>query len=33
MTKPIWIKHAAQLATLASSKKGPRSKEAMSDLG
>lgn len=33
MTKPIWIKHAAQLATLASTKKGPRSKEAMSDLG
>ena len=33
MTKPIWIKHAAQLATLASDVKGPRSKEAMSDLG
>ena len=32
MTKPIWIKHAAQLATLAYDKKGPRSKEAMSDL-
>ncbi len=33
MTKTIWIKHAAQLATLASTKKGPRSKGAMSDLG
>ncbi|MGG0286041.1 imidazolonepropionase [Peribacillus butanolivorans] len=33
MTKPIWIKNATQLATLASEKKGPRSKEAMSDLG
>lgn len=33
MTKPIWIKHAAQLATLASDTKGPRSKEAASDLG
>ncbi|MFD4930955.1 imidazolonepropionase [Peribacillus butanolivorans] len=33
MTKPIWIKYAANLATLASVKKGPRSKEAMSDLG
>ncbi|WP_028401288.1 imidazolonepropionase [Ectobacillus panaciterrae] len=33
MTKPIWIKHAAQLATLASEVKGPRSKEAMSELG
>jgi imidazolonepropionase len=33
MTKPIWIKHAAQLATLASDVKGPRSKEAMSELG
>ena len=33
MTKPIWIKHAAQLATLTSDKKGPRSKEAMSELG
>ncbi|MFB7639295.1 imidazolonepropionase [Peribacillus butanolivorans] len=33
MTKPIWIKYAANLATLASEKKGPRSKEAMSDLG
>ncbi|XRG77113.1 imidazolonepropionase [Rossellomorea sp. GAMAL-10_SWC] len=33
MTKPIWIKNAAQLATLASEMKGPRSKEAMSELG
>lgn len=33
MTKPIWIKHAAQLTTLASDVKGPRSKEAMSELG
>ncbi|MGE7903147.1 imidazolonepropionase [Peribacillus sp. NPDC094092] len=33
MTKPIWIKHAAQLATLTSDMKGPRSKEAMSELG
>ncbi|MCK1993721.1 imidazolonepropionase [Peribacillus muralis] len=33
MTKPIWIKHAAQLATLAQNGKGPRSKEAMSELG
>ncbi|MFE4141285.1 imidazolonepropionase [Peribacillus sp. YIM B13472] len=33
MTKPIWIKHAAQLATLTSGRKGPRSKEAMSELG
>lgn len=33
MTKPIWIKHASQLTTLASTKKGPRSKGAMSDLG
>lgn len=33
MTKPIWIKHAAQLATLASDVKGPRTKEGMSDLG
>ncbi|WP_078412658.1 imidazolonepropionase [Priestia abyssalis] len=33
MAKPIWIKHAAQLATLASEVKGPRSKEAMSELG
>ncbi|RND00388.1 imidazolonepropionase [Lysinibacillus halotolerans] len=33
MTRPIWIKHAAQLVTLASDEKGPRTKEAMSDLG
>ncbi len=33
MTKPVWIKHAAQLATLASEMKGPRSKEAMGELG
>ncbi|WP_408006968.1 imidazolonepropionase [Pseudalkalibacillus sp. A8] len=33
MTKPIWIKHTAQLATLASEVKGPRSKEKMSELG
>ena len=33
MTKPVWIKHAAQLATLASEQEGPRSKEAMSELG
>lgn len=33
MKKPIWIKHAAQLATLASNSKGPRSKAAMSELG
>lgn len=33
MTKPLWIKHAKQLATLASDVAGPRSKEAMSDLG
>ncbi|YCA45128.1 imidazolonepropionase [Bacillus sp. JZ8] len=33
MTKPIWIKHATQLATLAGEEKGPRSQEAMSELG
>lgn len=33
MTKPIWIKHITQLATLAQENKGPRSKEAMSELG
>ncbi|CAH0295122.1 Imidazolonepropionase [Peribacillus simplex] len=33
MTKPIWIKHATQLATLTADRKGPRSKEAMSELG
>ncbi|MFE8698491.1 imidazolonepropionase [Cytobacillus sp. FJAT-53684] len=33
MKKPIWIKHISQLATLDSNIKGPRSKEAMSELG
>ncbi|MEH7123837.1 imidazolonepropionase [Bacillus sp. JJ1773] len=33
MVKPIWIKHITQLATLASEVKGPRSREAMSELG
>lgn len=33
MTKPLWIKHASQLATLSSSKKGPRVKKEMSELG
>lgn len=33
MEKPIWIRHASQLATLACKIKGPRSKEAMSNLG
>ncbi|MEK5069006.1 imidazolonepropionase [Sporosarcina sp. FSL K6-1508] len=33
MTKPLWIIHATQLATLANDKKGPRIKDAMSDLG
>jgi len=33
VSKPIWIKHAAQLATLASNIDGPRSKTAMSELG
>ncbi|WP_339165138.1 imidazolonepropionase [Siminovitchia sp. FSL W7-1587] len=33
MTKPIWIKHASQLATLALNGKGPRVKEEMSELG
>ncbi|HEY9576775.1 MAG TPA: imidazolonepropionase [Pseudobacillus sp.] len=33
MTKPIWIKHAAQLATLATDVKGPRSKGDASNLG
>ena len=32
MTKIVWIKHASQLATLASNTKGPRTKGAMSDL-
>ena len=33
MTRPIWIKHITQLATLASNADGPRIKEAMSELG
>jgi imidazolonepropionase len=33
MMKPIWIKHAAQLATLASDIIGPRTNQAMSELG
>lgn len=33
MTRPLWIKHASQLATLSSTQKGPRTKEAMSELG
>ncbi|MEH7523221.1 imidazolonepropionase [Bacillus sp. JJ1503] len=33
MVKPIWIKHITQLATLSSEGKGPRSREAMSELG
>ncbi|TDL31722.1 imidazolonepropionase [Jeotgalibacillus sp. S-D1] len=33
MGKPIWIKYAAQLVTMASSAKGPRKHEEMSDLG
>lgn len=33
MTKPIWMKHISQLATLAQDKEGPRSKAAMSELG
>ncbi|RST76942.1 imidazolonepropionase [Siminovitchia acidinfaciens] len=33
MTMPVWIKHAAQLATLASENEGPRTKADMSDLG
>ncbi|WP_277587382.1 imidazolonepropionase [Psychrobacillus antarcticus] len=32
MSKAIWIKHASQLVTLASEHKGPRTKEAMSEL-
>jgi imidazolonepropionase len=32
MTKPIWIKHASQLVTLANDSLGPRVKEAMSEL-
>ncbi|MGG0716916.1 imidazolonepropionase [Robertmurraya massiliosenegalensis] len=33
MSKPLWIKQASQLATLATKHEGPRSKEAMSELG
>ncbi|WP_318615837.1 imidazolonepropionase [Sporosarcina sp. YIM B06819] len=33
MKKIIWIKHASQLATLASGKQGPRAKTDMSELG
>lgn len=33
MNRPLWIKHASQLATLASSKNRPRVKEEMSELG
>ena len=32
MKKIVWIKHASQLVTLAQERKGPRSKEAMSEL-
>ena len=32
MTKIVWIKHAAQLATLAQDSTGPRIKEAMNEL-
>lgn len=32
MSKAIWIKHASQLVTLAGEHKGPRTKEAMSEL-
>ena len=32
MTSIVWIKHAAQLATLAQNSEGPRIKEAMNDL-
>ena len=32
MTNIVWIKHAAQLATLAQAKTGPRIKEAMNEL-
>jgi imidazolonepropionase len=33
VAKPVWIKHASQLATLALDTKGPRVKEQMSELG
>ena len=32
MSKVVWIKHASQLVTLASEHRGPRTKEAMSEL-
>lgn len=32
MSKAVWIKHASQLVTLASEHRGPRTKEAMSEL-
>lgn len=32
MIKPVWIKHASQLVTLASEQAGPRVKEAMKEL-
>ena len=32
MSKAVWIIHASQLVTLASSQKGPRTKDAMSEL-
>lgn len=32
MSKAVWIKHASQLVTMASMHKGPRTKEAMSEL-
>ena len=32
MTRPVWIKHAAQLATLAQQVKDHESKEAMTEL-
>lgn len=33
MAKPVWIKHIGQLATLSSSSPGPRTRQAMSELG
>lgn len=33
MSKPVWIQNIGQLATLSSMLKGPRTKQAMSDLG
>lgn len=32
MSRPVWIRHAAQLATLAQTNKGPRIKEQMNEL-